>query len=872
MTLRTLTTLATFANNETHPYGVLTLDASGSLFGTTGVSPSTNSSGSVVQGTIYQLVQGGSTIIPFITFLNGTNGADPVGGLTFAADGILDGATAFGGSAGDGTLFELRGGAVTTLATFTGANGAVPQSVLTVDAAGDLFGVTNQGGSANLGTVFELVKGATTVTTLATFTGANGAYAEGGVVFDAAGDLFGTTVSGGSANLGTIFELAKGATTVKTLVDFTGPNGAAPRSGLVADAAGNLFGTTHDGGGANAGTVYELARGATAVATLATFTVANGANPFGTLAFDLSGNLYGTTFTGGSGGGGTVFELQKGTGVLTTLASFTDSTGGNPYAGLSIDAAGDLFGTTTSGNGTLFELPAVGPFLPLDIATTSPETMLLLATVNQAVGILPTADVYTDNGGAIPAAPSYGSALLLPSTLVGSVAIPAGYEYLEVGPGSTVALTGGDRNTRIIGDSFTYVGSAGTVGSGAGVAQITDDAIGAKILVGSAGSATVVASGNVASVSIGDNGTAAVTICGSAASITSGSHSNYTLTADGVSGAVSIGNGAVGELTVTARNDTIRVGGSAMTVAGTSPASGITCLIQANRGAFNNYGITDPNSRTVLSLGYLDRVDAVAGVSTIFGQAGDEVFVNGLAQVLFVGGTGPSTVIGGAANVTTFATSSQKFDAGTAQANVFVGGTGTSTINAGAGGGSFFGGTVGDRYNFGTGNAQVFVGSGGADTLSGAAGTVAPVVFASGAERMTISDVSTPVTVVSFAAGGVIDASQTAGNNSFFAGYGSQGNQTLVGAMTGAGDTFVASANPAATATSLTIADWRGGDVFYLSGFTAADTTTMDTAIALIQASHGPRGDLSFTLADNTTITFSVTHPTNFDAATNSAF
>ena len=859
-----LTTLATFAATGTHPYGALVEDAAGNLYGTTGLSPTDKGANASSEGTVFELVKGATTITTLATF-SGPNGTDPVAGLTIDAAGNLFGATAYGGTAGDGTLFELVKGAkaVTTLATFNGANGAVPQSLLTADAAGNLFGVTNSGGSNNVGTVFELVKGATAVTTLASFTGNNGAFGEGGVTVDAAGNIYGTTVYGGTTGPGTIFELAKGAKTVTTLVNFTGPNGSTARSGLTADAAGNLYGVTFKGGSADDGTIYELAKGAKTVATLATFTGSNGANPIGNLTIDAAGNLFGTASAGGTGGAGTVFELLKGASVISTLATFTAAVG-NPYAGLTVDAAGNLFGTTSSGNGTVFEIAAATAFVPLKVVTSSPDTTALLATVNLAASHLPAAAIYTDNGGAIPAAPVAGSALLLTSTLTGNIAIPTGYGLVELASGSAVNLTGGDANTMIIGDGFTYNGTAAWVGSGDGVSQITDNAAGATILLGSTGSNVVTAGGTGATVSVGNSGTSAATLSGAGASFATGSNSHFALTASGSNQKIEIGNGALGTALVSGAADVIDIGGNSVAPAGTAPATGFTTKINGSAGHGSTYNITDADSRNLLALGNADAVNVAAGASTIFGLTGDTVTA-GAGQLEFVGGGGISTVVGGAANVVMFATSGQVFDVGSAQANVFVGGTAASTINAGAGGGSFFGGTAGERYNFGTGHAQVFVGTGGSDTLSGGAGAVAPVIFASGAEKLTIADVGGPVTVVSFAAGGVIDASQTAGNNNFFAGYGSLGNQTLVGATTGA-DTFVIGANPSATATSITIDNWHGGDVFYLTGFTAADTATMDGAVAGSLA-QGAVGDLSFTLADNTTITFVGQHPTNFDGA-----
>ena len=871
MTQPKLTTLATFATAGTHPYGVLVSDAAGNLYGTT------YNGGTADRGTVFELAKGASTVTTLVNF-TGDNGGNPVAGLTIDAAGNLFGATAYGGSANRGTLFELAKGAtaVTTLTTFIDTNGAVPQSLLTLDAAGNLFGTTNESGGGGVGTVFEWVKGATDVTTLATLNGYDGAYAEGGVAMDADGNLYGTTVYGGSGP-GTIFELAKGASAVTTLAQFTGPDGAVGRSGLIADAAGNFYGTTYGGGSANLGTVYELAKGTHAVTTLATFTGPNGQNPDANLIIDAAGNLYGTTFSGGSAGGGTVFKLLKGAGVVTTLANFDATKGGNPYAGLLIDAAGNLFGTTTSGAGTVFELPVPSSAPPLNVVTTSPDTTALLATINAAVGQLPDADVVHSNGGAIPAAPAAGSALLLSISASGPVSIPTGYAYVELESGSNVNLSGGDASAMVIGDGFTYSGVAAWVGSGAGVSQISDNAAGATILVGSSGSATVTAAGAHASVAVGDGGTSTVTLSGAGAAFGTGSNSSFELSASGGFQTLTFGNGSLGDAIIAGTGNTINVGGSAVAAAGNPGAAGVThAKIQDLAGSANTYNLTDASAMSLIALGASDTVNASAGVSTIFGSSADVVNAS-LGSVFFVGGAGPSTVTGGSANTTLFATAGDRFDLGSAQANVFVGGTAASTVNAGAGAGSFFGGTHGDQYNFGTSQSQVFVGLGGADTLGGAAGTVAPEIFATGAETMTLTG-STPVTVVALTSGGVIDGSGTGGNNIFFAGYGMGGNQTLVGSATqvdpaGAAthDVFVAGANPAATATSITIENWHGGDVFYLTGFTAADTATMDAAVGN-SLGQGSAGDLSFTLADNTRITFLGSHPTNFDAPSNAAF
>jgi uncharacterized repeat protein (TIGR03803 family) len=194
----------------------------------------------------------------------------------------------------------------------------------------------------------------------------------GGVIIDSAGNLYGTTSNGGWGS-GTAFEMTKGSGgfTLSTLVKFgvesgfsTAPSG--PSGALIADSAGNLFGTTPYGGEYGAGTVFELVKGAGGytVTTLASFDGTNGGGRPGTgVIADGAGNLFGTTYYGGASGYGTVFKLTKGSQgyVLSTLASFTGADGSYPMAGLVADSAGNLFGTTSYGgaSGTLF---GTGPY------------------------------------------------------------------------------------------------------------------------------------------------------------------------------------------------------------------------------------------------------------------------------------------------------------------------------------------------------------------------------------------------------------------------------------------------------------------------------------------------------------------------------
>ena len=396
---QTLTILGSFnGSNGANPYAGLIADANGNLFGTAA------SGGDFRYGTVFELAKTSTgyvatptTLISFTgnRSLNGSIGAYPYAGLLADANGNLFGTTVFGGANVSGTIFELAktatgyAAAANTLVSFNDSNGGHPYAPLIADANGNLFGTAGDGGGFGYGTVFELAKTATgyaiAPTTLVSFNGSNGFAPNAGLLADANGNLFGTTPNGGDLGAGNVFELAKTATgyaaTPTTLVSFNGGNGAYPSAGLIADANGNLFGTTQIGGDFGGGTVFEIAATATGYAAASTTLVSfnssgsNGAYPYAGLIADANGNLFGTTYAGGVSGLGTVFELAKtATGYAaapTTVVSFNVSNGSST-AGLIADANGNLFGTTgnggTSGLGTVFEIAGSGFVPPLKFA------------------------------------------------------------------------------------------------------------------------------------------------------------------------------------------------------------------------------------------------------------------------------------------------------------------------------------------------------------------------------------------------------------------------------------------------------------------------------------------------------------------------
>jgi len=159
-----------------------------------------------------------------------------------------------------------------------------PETNLIMDAAGDLFGTSSQGGSKGLGAVFEIIKTgsgySSAPTVLASFDGADGANPSSGLIMDAAGDLYGATAGGGTNNDGALFEITKNSSgyssTPVMLASFNGADGAEPGGSLIMDAAGDLFGTTDGGGAKYDGVVFELARGLMPIATVdSTTTVVN---------------------------------------------------------------------------------------------------------------------------------------------------------------------------------------------------------------------------------------------------------------------------------------------------------------------------------------------------------------------------------------------------------------------------------------------------------------------------------------------------------------------------------------------------------------------------------------------------------------------
>ena len=301
-------------------------------------------------------------------FQGGTDASGPIGGLVRRGKDYY-GTTYSGGTNNLGTVYKVTpGGAETVIHSFgSGSDGANPQAGLVADAKGNLYGTTYSGGTENRGTVFKVTpKGKESV--LYSFCPnyphcTDGFNVSAGLILDAEGNLYGTSYAGGANSLGTVFKVALDGTET-VLYSFKGGNdGADPAGSVIADSAGNLYGTTYSGGSTTncstfgCGTVFELAADGTE-SVLHSFTGgSDGANPFASLIMDAAGNLYGTTWSGGSSncsgsGCGTVYKVAT-DGTETILHAFSGGSDGTYLQSpLTADKKGNLYGTTDYGGNT----------------------------------------------------------------------------------------------------------------------------------------------------------------------------------------------------------------------------------------------------------------------------------------------------------------------------------------------------------------------------------------------------------------------------------------------------------------------------------------------------------------------------------------
>ena len=363
---QTFTILHTFTGSPDAGYPVagVVLDSRGNIYGATMFD------GANQAGAVFRIDSDGNETVLHSFGASPGDGVFPEGGLVEDAKGNVYGTTGGGGTHGAGTVFKIdRKGQYSVLYSFktTGGDATNPAAGLVLDKAGNLYGTSPSGGAAAAGAIFQ-ISNTGQETVIYSFTGSpDGATSDADLVRDSSGNLYGTTMAGGAANLGTAFKLNPEHQD-KVLFSFPGRRrGQNPTTALVRDATGDLYGTI--------GSYYlpplytTLFQGmifrlnpSGAETVLYVFTGGDdGGSPHPTLVRDATGNLYGGTETGGTFGCGTVFKLDPGH-HLTVLYSFTGGADGCGATNLTLDSRGNLYGMSGANgfsapnHGTVFKI------------------------------------------------------------------------------------------------------------------------------------------------------------------------------------------------------------------------------------------------------------------------------------------------------------------------------------------------------------------------------------------------------------------------------------------------------------------------------------------------------------------------------------
>ncbi|MBD0254257.1 MAG: T9SS type A sorting domain-containing protein [Cytophagales bacterium] len=344
-----------------YPSGSLVRGSDGAFYG---MAPNGGSNG---WGTIFRITTGGSfSVLRHLS--RTTDGSNPAGSLVQNTDGAFYGLTYSGGTTGYGTLFRITtGGSFSVLHHLDGSSqGSFPVANLVQGTDGNYYGTTSAGGTTNHGTVFRTCTNGSYAVLYSLDRTAHGGAPRGNLAQGVDGAFYGTTSEGGSNAAGTIFRITAGGALSVLRHLSSSADGRTPRAGLVRGTDGAFYGTTYGGGSNGHGTLFKITAGGTFTVLRHLSSLTDGRNPEAELVQGSDGAFYGTTYSGGSSGWGTIFRITAG-GTFTVLRHLSSSTDGRyPEGSLIQGPDGAFYGVNSAGGsnsgGTIFRITAGGSF------------------------------------------------------------------------------------------------------------------------------------------------------------------------------------------------------------------------------------------------------------------------------------------------------------------------------------------------------------------------------------------------------------------------------------------------------------------------------------------------------------------------------
>ncbi len=444
--------LGSFSGAEgANPQIGLTRASDGKFYGTAPVGLR----GGATFGAVYRFDPAGKTPLVALYAFNGSDGWSPIGRLIQAADGLLYGTTYRGGTTDQGTIFRVdpATGTFTPLFSFSGANGRNPQAGLIQASDGFFYGTTYFGGSSDQGTVYRFDSASGTVTPLVQFTGANGRQPFiGGLMQASDGNLYGTTLYGGTNDNGTIFRVALPAGALTTIHSFNDTDGREPHAALIQAADGLLYGAAEIGTPTGGGAIFRIHPVSLTYQVLYQFAGLEGKFPRGALIWSADGSLYGTTSYGGTNNCGSVYQLVPP--PLPVVATATVSGGGTICAGGSATIQAALTGAAPFSVTWSDDVTQSGVMTSTVTRTVSPvaTTAYTVTSMSDASGPGGSTGAATVSVNPLPAASPIPGATLgkpystvlaatagsPPYTFSVSGALPAGLTFT----GATATITG----------------------------------------------------------------------------------------------------------------------------------------------------------------------------------------------------------------------------------------------------------------------------------------------------------------------------------------------------------------------------------------------------------------------------------------------